>query len=872
MLCLSAAMPAAYSAHRLATFNIRYTGAATDTEGKDWSKRGPYCSKLITDYDLDVVGFQEITGTGRTYRNSVTGRTQLDDMKAWLPDYEVLEWDRDGTKKREYVAVAYKKDKYTLLDTGSFFISPTPEKFSYGWDTAIEEHPRVIGWVKLRDKKSGEEFIYAATHTNDGWSLDGPYGSQLIADKMKAIAGDTPVMIVADYNTSRSDRDRKGLKAYHAAFHDAALDVPADKNYSLPVSNPAITWTYNAFHPASDTSYKGSEIDFMFYRGMDILERHILSEQFAYNGVNYPVSDHFPMYVDVNIAPVSVKSLYVNCNAGGAGDGSKAAPYRTISDAVNAADIDDTIYVTAGDYAESVNPAYSVTIIGGYDDAFNNVVGISNLSGNNLDLPPVYAPGSIDLTLKNFRIHDYVSKKDIYDGAIHFNGADLNLENVVLENNEGADYGGALSIYNHTDSKYCDCTNLTLKNCTFRNNKAQYGAGMAVGLYDKLTIENCTFEGNSASMAGGAAYLTFGIPESNRIWFTNANVLIKQCAFANNSSARNGALYINDEMPNVKVTIVNTTFGGNLLNAGGGLANVIKTYGGAAIHAKLADCPANAPLTSVKDSKLYIGHVSIIGNHAYCTSPSNFNASAVNVTNGKVKLMNNIICANSTNGASALADVTISPADRLKTETGNVFTAAGTVNFSTSDRSNTASSESEGLSHISEMFDGKIIENKFYPQFTYNESYLTPYIFQNSSIFGDSDIATLSLLQRNLEKEFSLDIDGDGSSSSQIKIDQLGRDRNSKSMPGAVEFDLALSGITEVEASSDSNIILSKLDSNRIALVSSVALGAISVHDVNGVCIFKEYTEDTKAIIDLSVWGKGIFLVNIGKSNFKFII
>ena len=159
MLCLSAAMPAAYSAHRLATFNIRYTGAATDTEGKDWSKRGPYCSKLITDYDLDVVGFQEITGTGRTYRNSVTGRTQLDDMKAWLPDYDVLEWDRDGTKKREYVAVAYKKDKYTLLDTGSFFISPTPEKFSYGWDTAIEEHPRVIGWVKLRDKKSGEEFI-----------------------------------------------------------------------------------------------------------------------------------------------------------------------------------------------------------------------------------------------------------------------------------------------------------------------------------------------------------------------------------------------------------------------------------------------------------------------------------------------------------------------------------------------------------------------------------------------------------------------------------------------------------------------------------------------------------------------------------------
>lgn len=869
LLCVAAPASAA-SNHRLATFNIRYTGAAADTEGKDWANRGPYCSKLITDYNLDVVGFQELTGTGRAYRNSKTGRTQLDDMKAWLPEYTFVEWDRDGSKRYEYVAIAYKTNKYTVLDKGSFFISATPDKHSYGWDTSVENHSRVLGWLRLRDNASGEEFIYAATHTNDGWSLDGPAGSSLVADRMKEIAGNTPVMVVADYNTSRKSRDRKGLKAYHAAFHDAALDVPADKNYSLPVTNRPVTWTYNAFHPASETTYSGSEIDFMFYRGMDIKERHIITEGLNYNGVDYPASDHYPVYVDATLAPTAPKTIYVSATASANGNGSMQSPYSTLSAAIAASDIDDTILVTAGEFAESIEPAYTVKIVGGYDDSFKNVIGRTIINGKNLQTSPINAAASIDLTLENFEIKDYVSKDVNYDGAIHFNGSDLELKNVVIEGCEATDFGGALSIYNRTDPIYCDAYNITLNNCVFRNNKAPNGGAVALGLYGELLIDNCTFENNEATTTGGAVYLTFGTPESGRIWFSNAKAIIRNSAFANNSSVRNGALHINDEMPNVNISVYNTTFGGNTVNARGGLVSVIKTYGGAAINAFLADCPANAALSTVKNSKLNIGHVTIIGNHATCSSPANFIGSAVNTNNGEVKLMNNIIAANTTNGTSAYPDVTVTPAERLKSEIANIFSSAASVPFSTSDRTHVAASHEEGTANIAAMFDGSMVDGQYIPEFTHNTDYATPYIFQKSTLFGNTEVATLSLLQRNVEKEFNVDLDGDGVTSTQTKKDQLGKDRNSKSMPGAVEFDMELS---EVESIAD-NIapVTASYEDGTLLINSDSAIGNIAVYDMAGLCVYSASISENTASIDCSSWGNGIFVLNIGKSNIKFII
>jgi predicted outer membrane repeat protein len=872
-LAVASALDAGAASHRFATFNLRYANTDKDTGGQDWSVRGPLCRDIIINYDIDVVGFQEPSGTGRTYRNPNTTLSQLDDLKAWLSDYEIVAWDRDGTRRYEYVATAYKKARYELLDQGYFFISATPDQFSYGWDTSIETHPRVLGWLKLKDKNSGETFIYATTHTNDGWSLDGPYGSELISERIKSIAGDLPVMLVADFNTNRAvSYAKKGLKAYRATFHDAALEVPADKNYSLPVTNPSVTWTYNAFNPATKTSYVGTEIDYQFYRGMNILERHIVTEQLTYNGVDYPASDHFPVFVVADLTSAAPKSLYVDCNASEGGNGTIAAPYRTISEAVAATDIDDTIYVAAGTYNESVQPAYSVSILGGYSDNFSKVSGTSVIDGTGLATPPIYASEPISLTLKDCTVCNYKSTDSSRDGAIFFRGATLDMENVVVEDNSASDYGGGLSIYNSTNPGHCECNNLKLLNCTFRNNSAAYGGAMALGFYDTLDIDGCTFSGNSATMSGGAVYLTYGTPESSRIWFTEAKALVTNSSFINNSSSRSGAFFTSDDMPNVKLTVVNSTFAGNTINAKGGLATVVKGYGGTALHAKLADRPSDAALTKVKSSVLNIGHVTMVGNHATCAAPANFLASALTVNNGSLTLLNNIIAGNSSNGTNAYADITVSSSDIISSESRNIFTAPATINFTADETSRSADTAEAGVKAVAAMEAGSVdADGKYVAEITTTADEPTPFVALTSTEFNGTNVATLTGLTRNLEKTFGIDIDRDGTVGSQTKTDQLRHTRNTTSMPGAVEYYEKYSAIDDISADGNiGSVTIQLLADGQLRLSADKVLGKVTAVDLAGRTVATADINDTEGTLNLSDVN-GIFIVTCLDSTFKVL-
>lgn len=859
--------------HRFATYNIRYTGAATDTEGKDWGQRGPICRDVVTNYDFDVVGFQEVSGTGRSYKNPVTGRTQLEDLKAWLPDYEIIEWDRDGDKRLEYVATAFKKNRYELIDQGSFFISPTPDKYSMGWDPAIETHSRILGWLKLKEKESGQEFIYATTHTNDGWSLDGPLGSQLVAERIKKIAGNLPVMVVADYNTSRTaSYAHKGLKAYHASFHDAALDVPADKNYSLPVTNRQCDWTYNAFHPVSDPSYTGSEIDYQFYKGMKILERHIVTEEFTYNGSQYPSSDHFPIFVVAELAPVEPKAIYVDCNASEGGDGSKAFPFRTFSEAMAYSDINDTIYATEGVYNESIHPINTISILGGYDSSFTKVAGTSIIDARNISMPPIYSPGYISLTIKNMTLCNYTSSKAEFDGALLFRGSDLNLEAVIFENNTASEYGGGLSVFT-VASKYCECNNLRMQDCIFRNNSAANGGAFAIGFYDKLDIDGCSFENNNATMSGGAGYIFFGTPEDTRIWFTEAEGLITNSSFTGNTSKRSGTLYISDDMPNITMTIVNSTFAGNTIDAKGGLASLLKTYGGTAIHSKLANCPSTSKLSKVKNSIFNLGHVTVIGNHATCTSPANFKASAITVGGGIFRLMNSVVAANTTNGTDAYPDITIESSTTFESESRNIFTSPTSSSFQKGEQSLCGSDMETGTNLISNLYHGTITEGRFIASVFNTDAEPTPFVPLRSTMFGTEDLATLTVLNRNLEREFNIDIDRDGTVGTQTKTDQLGFPRNGKSMPGAVEFRSEYANASSIAGISDKrNFTVTVTRAKELKITADTIIGWLEIYDITGNKVFSKYIENSQFNKDISGLYSGIYvIICLGKSFKKFI-
>ena len=109
---------------RIATFNLRY--ANPKDSGNLWVDRLPVVAALIGFHDFDIFGTQEV----------LPG--QITDLQNLLPNYSWYGLGRDdGKDKGEHSAIFFKKDKFTILNKGDFWLSQTPETVgAKGWDAA----------------------------------------------------------------------------------------------------------------------------------------------------------------------------------------------------------------------------------------------------------------------------------------------------------------------------------------------------------------------------------------------------------------------------------------------------------------------------------------------------------------------------------------------------------------------------------------------------------------------------------------------------------------------------------------------------------------------------------------------------------------
>ena len=89
---------------RLATFNVRYCNPANgDTGDKLWANRRSFVGRIVTDYDFDVVGMEEVVGNNK---DPETGKSQLQDLRDMLPDYDDWAVEREG-RHYEHNAIFY---------------------------------------------------------------------------------------------------------------------------------------------------------------------------------------------------------------------------------------------------------------------------------------------------------------------------------------------------------------------------------------------------------------------------------------------------------------------------------------------------------------------------------------------------------------------------------------------------------------------------------------------------------------------------------------------------------------------------------------------------------------------------------------------
>lgn len=251
---------------RVMTFNVRCSnvGRASMQDRIDL-----VCDTVLKS-DADSCGVQEATPEWMNAFKTHLGRK-----------YAYVGVGREGGKKGEYSAIFYLKSKWRAVDSGTFWLSETPNEISKGWDS---EFYRICTWAILENKKTGEQYY----HLNSHFDHIGPIAREESVDVVLRAMGEhkgLPCVFTADANI----REHEHCDLYKKMVSG----VMADTKYTAKKSMEFCT--FHNMDPLETN--KNHVIDYvMINNNFKANEYRVVTE-----GVDgCYVSDHYPVYADLS--------------------------------------------------------------------------------------------------------------------------------------------------------------------------------------------------------------------------------------------------------------------------------------------------------------------------------------------------------------------------------------------------------------------------------------------------------------------------------------------------------------------------------------------------------------------------------------------
>ena len=254
------------------SFNVRQSKAKEVDPNNSWTNRKDACLTMLRETMPDVVGFQEVQMGDQWpfFRDS---------LKASYDGYAIGR--RDGKVKGETSGFLYNRDKLTLLEHGTFWLSETPEVPSLSFD---EKYYRSATWGIFKVAKSNRHFLYINTHMGLTYKSQ-VEGFKVILAKLSEInPNGYPVVITGDFNV--------------IAQHDAFAQVRQTMNNAIDVAKEKINSdapTYNAW----GNQRKWVIIDHIWL-SKDIKCVLYVTDNKPYDGHEF-ISDHFPVYAEIKL-------------------------------------------------------------------------------------------------------------------------------------------------------------------------------------------------------------------------------------------------------------------------------------------------------------------------------------------------------------------------------------------------------------------------------------------------------------------------------------------------------------------------------------------------------------------------------------------
>ena len=256
---------------RVATFNIRLQTSA-DTAARSWEKRKTDVARLIKEYDFDILAVQEI------------GNSQQEaDLKALIPNYTYFGKGRDNQEgtSGEQIGILFKTGRYELIETGSFFLSNTPDTLSKGWDA---DYRRICVWTKLCEIKTKKEIYIFCTHFDHVGVKARTESAKLIVSRIRAITGNLPALLLGDFNATPNELEMYKTLSYN--LNDAFEKNAMNNFYNIG--------TFNGYEMSKKAMPTFNRIDYIFSKKLKVLKYKVLTDK--YSSGCYP-SDHFPVMI-----------------------------------------------------------------------------------------------------------------------------------------------------------------------------------------------------------------------------------------------------------------------------------------------------------------------------------------------------------------------------------------------------------------------------------------------------------------------------------------------------------------------------------------------------------------------------------------------
>jgi len=266
----SAATPAAESLSVM-SYNIRCLTMEDDWRDLWWFRK-KQVARVIAGAAPDMLGLQEVY------------TSQAHDLEKLLPGYAWFGPPRDdGKRKGERNPIFYRKDRFELLAQNSFWLSETPEvPGSKSWDAACK---RIVTWGKFRDKKNGKIFFHFNTHFDHKGKKAREKSAELLVERIKKLAGDSPYFVTGDFNTDDRSLPYLTLKS---------LMLDSRVICSTPAQGPENTsWSFKPQTPPEE------RIDYIFVSPTVSVSKYQALDQ-TYGKGRRP-SDHIPVMVSLQI-------------------------------------------------------------------------------------------------------------------------------------------------------------------------------------------------------------------------------------------------------------------------------------------------------------------------------------------------------------------------------------------------------------------------------------------------------------------------------------------------------------------------------------------------------------------------------------------